>query len=57
VHGSGTGTGYGGNDVKAGDEEGEGILESAVKLAKAAGEKLSAAESEVWRRINGEGST
>jgi tellurite resistance protein len=43
--------------VKAGDEEGEGILESAVKLAKAAGEKLSAAESEVWRRINGEGST
>jgi hypothetical protein len=28
-------------------------LGSAMKFAKAAGEKLSAAESEVWRRING----
>ncbi|KAK4190345.1 hypothetical protein QBC35DRAFT_78833 [Podospora australis] len=42
----------GGNDGQA--EEGEGWLDSATKLAKAAGEKLSAAESEVWKRINGE---
>ncbi|KAH6850229.1 hypothetical protein B0I37DRAFT_413642 [Chaetomium sp. MPI-CAGE-AT-0009] len=38
-----------------GDEDEEGFLGSAMKFAKAAGERLSAAESEVWRRINGEG--
>ncbi|KAK4456633.1 hypothetical protein QBC42DRAFT_351128 [Cladorrhinum samala] len=37
-----------------GPGEDEGVLSSAMKFAKAAGEKLSAAESEVWRRINGE---
>ncbi|KAL2164535.1 hypothetical protein VTH06DRAFT_3751 [Thermothelomyces fergusii] len=37
------------------ENEEEGFLGSALKLAKAAGEKLSAAESEIWRRINGEG--
>lgn len=36
------------------DGEGEGFLGSAMKFAKTAGEKLSAAESEVWRRINGD---
>lgn len=41
----------GGGDQEAGQE---GFLGSAMKLAKAAGGKLSAAESEVWRRINGE---
>jgi hypothetical protein len=30
----------------------EGVWNSAVKWAQAAGEKLAAAESEVWRRIN-----
>ncbi|KAM7192685.1 hypothetical protein V8F20_008748 [Naviculisporaceae sp. PSN 640] len=35
-----------------GDEE--GVWNSAVKWAQAAGEKLSAAESEVWKRINKE---
>ncbi|KAK3322322.1 hypothetical protein B0H66DRAFT_198864 [Apodospora peruviana] len=34
------------------DDEG-GVLSSAMKWAQAAGGKLSAAESEVWRRING----
>ena len=38
----------------SGEGDGEGFLGSAMKFAKAAGEKLSAAESEVWRRINGE---
>lgn len=47
--GGGGGGGYGGDD---GEEE--GILGSAMKFAKAAGEKLSAAESEVWKRINKE---
>ncbi|KAL2128141.1 hypothetical protein VTI74DRAFT_9612 [Chaetomium olivicolor] len=37
-----------------GGEQEDGFLGSAMRLAKAAGEKLSAAESEVWRRINGE---
>lgn len=37
--------------VDNGDEEG-GLLSSAVRLVKAAGQKLAAAESEVWRRIN-----
>jgi hypothetical protein len=50
--GGGGGGRYGGGD---GDEEEEGILGSAMKFARAAGEKLSAAESEVWKRINGEG--
>ncbi|KAL2141361.1 hypothetical protein VTI28DRAFT_2491 [Corynascus sepedonium] len=53
---SGGGGGIGGPGSQVDDEEkDEGFLGSAVKLAKAAGEKLSAAESEVWRRINGEG--
>ncbi|KAK4123736.1 hypothetical protein N657DRAFT_645324 [Parathielavia appendiculata] len=43
--------GYGDHNEEEGDGAG-GFLQSAVKLAKAAGEKLSAAESEVWRRIN-----
>lgn len=45
---------YGGTVAgEAGDDQGQqGMLGSAIKLAKAAGEKLSAAESEVWRRIN-----
>lgn len=47
-----SGRGYGGREE---EEEEEGVWGSAVKLAKAAGERLSAAESEVWRRINGEG--
>jgi hypothetical protein len=38
--------------VPADDEDDEGIWSSAKKLAQAAGEKLSAAENEVWRRIN-----
>ncbi|KAK3692884.1 hypothetical protein B0T22DRAFT_30016 [Podospora appendiculata] len=33
-------------------DEDEGVLSSAMKWAQAAGQKLSAAESEVWRRIN-----
>ncbi|KAL2188782.1 hypothetical protein L209DRAFT_751860 [Thermothelomyces heterothallicus CBS 203.75] len=48
--------GGGGGSRGTGEEEEEGgFFGSALKLAKAAGEKLSAAESEVWRRINGEG--
>jgi hypothetical protein len=36
-----------------GSEEGDGgVWDTAKKWAYAAGEKLSAAESEVWRRIN-----
>jgi hypothetical protein len=46
------GRGY--DDDDEGGKEGEGLFSSAVKMAKAAGEKLAAAESEVWRRINGE---
>ena len=42
--------GSGGGD---GNED-ESVWGSAVKWAQAAGEKLSAAESEVWRRINKE---
>lgn len=38
-----------------GDEDDEeGVWNSAVRWAQAAGQKLSAAESEVWRRINKE---
>ncbi|KAK0673824.1 hypothetical protein QBC41DRAFT_103067 [Cercophora samala] len=37
------------------EEQGnEGVLGSVMGYAKAAGEKLSEAEREVWRRINGE---
>lgn len=36
------------------DGEEQGVWNSAVKWAQVAGEKLSAAESEVWRRINKE---
>ncbi|KAL1839376.1 hypothetical protein VTK73DRAFT_4055 [Phialemonium thermophilum] len=35
-----------------GDEDEAGVWDSAKKWAQTAGEKLSAAESEVWRRIN-----
>ncbi|KAH6624941.1 hypothetical protein B0J18DRAFT_410338 [Chaetomium sp. MPI-SDFR-AT-0129] len=48
------GGGGGGGSGGYGDEDEEGFLGSAKKFAKAAGEKLSAAESEVWKRINGE---
>lgn len=34
------------------DDGEEGVWDSAKKLVQAAGDKLSAAESEVWRRIN-----
>lgn len=45
----------GGENTSGAREEDEdvGMLSSAMKLAKAAGERLSAAESEVWKRING----
>ncbi|KAK4147016.1 uncharacterized protein C8A04DRAFT_25211 [Dichotomopilus funicola] len=46
------GGGGGGGGYEEEDEE--GFLGSAKKFAKAAGERLSAAESEVWKRINGE---
>ncbi|KAK4231484.1 hypothetical protein QBC38DRAFT_223829 [Podospora fimiseda] len=36
------------------DEDEEGLLGSAMKFAKAAGTKLVEAESEVWKRINGQ---
>ena len=36
------------------DSEQEGVWNSAMKWAQAAGKKLSDAESEVWRRINKE---
>ena len=35
------------------DDE-ESVLDSVIKFAKVVGEKLSEAESEVWRRINGD---
>ncbi|KAL8387910.1 hypothetical protein RB595_009583 [Gaeumannomyces hyphopodioides] len=34
------------------DDQGEGVWDSAKKYMQAAGSKLSAAESEVWKRIN-----
>jgi hypothetical protein len=37
-----------------GDDDDEGVWDTARKLVQAAGSKLSAAESEVWRRINKE---
>ena len=40
---------------RGGEEEEEGFLGSAVRFAKGAGERLAKAESEVWKRINGEG--
>ncbi|RKU47976.1 hypothetical protein DL546_004376 [Coniochaeta pulveracea] len=43
--------GYGGGVADNGDEE--GVLGMAKKWAQTAGEKLSAAEQEVWKRING----
>lgn len=59
---SGTGTGTGnysatgnGTDGDRAEGQGEGVWESAIKWAQAAGKKLSDAESEVWRRVNGEG--
>ncbi|OIW32974.1 hypothetical protein CONLIGDRAFT_160118 [Coniochaeta ligniaria NRRL 30616] len=38
---------------QASDESEEGVWNAARKWAQAAGDKLSAAENEVWRRING----
>ncbi|KAG7290520.1 hypothetical protein NEMBOFW57_000523 [Staphylotrichum longicolle] len=52
--GGGGGGGGFGRDGDGGEEE--GVWGSAVKFAKAAGKRLSEAESEVWKRINGEGS-
>lgn len=42
--------GTGGNASDFGEEE--GVWDSAKKFMMAAGDRLSAAESEVWRRIN-----
>ncbi|KAM7199845.1 hypothetical protein V8F33_004249 [Rhypophila sp. PSN 637] len=42
------------NDTYQDDSGEEGVWNSAVKWAQVAGEKLSAAESEVWKRINKE---
>ncbi|EGS20545.1 uncharacterized protein CTHT_0023780 [Thermochaetoides thermophila DSM 1495] len=39
-------------DERLDDEE--GVLDSVIKFTKVLGEKLSEAESEVWRRINGD---
>ena len=36
----------------SGDDEDDGVWDSAKKWAQVAGDKLSAAETEVWRRIN-----
>jgi hypothetical protein len=47
--------GVGGVSGPQQQDEDEGILGSAMKLAKAAGQKLAEAESEVWKKINGEG--
>lgn len=52
--GGGGGGGGFGQDGDGGEEE--GVWGTAVKFAKAAGKRLSEAESEVWKRINGEGS-
>jgi hypothetical protein len=46
---SGWGMGLGGGD---GGDSGEGVWGAARKWAQTAGDKLSAAENEVWRRIN-----
>lgn len=51
THSSSSGWGAGGQ--QAGDESEEGVWNAARKWAQAAGDKLSAAENEVWRRING----
>lgn len=52
---SGYGQGGGGQGYYGGGEaDGESYWDSAMKFAKTAGEKLSAAESEVWKRINKE---
>ncbi|KAM7216497.1 hypothetical protein V8F06_008120 [Rhypophila decipiens] len=42
------------NDTYQDDSGEEGVWNSAVKWAQVAGEKLSAAENEVWKRINKE---
>lgn len=47
--------GFHGNESEPARVEDEGVLGSAMKWAQAAGKKLSEAESEVWRRINGDG--
>lgn len=58
-HGSGGGlssyhssSGFNNNHSTFGDDDGEGLWDAAKKLAASAGERLSAAETEVWRRIN-----
>ncbi|OAA58586.1 hypothetical protein SPI_06659 [Niveomyces insectorum RCEF 264] len=43
---------YGGQGQKRGEGGEEGVWDAAKKFALAAGERLSAAENEVWRRIN-----
>jgi hypothetical protein len=42
----------GGGDGRADDESEEGVWGAARKWAQVAGDRLSAAENEVWRRIN-----
>ncbi|KAL2271689.1 hypothetical protein VTJ83DRAFT_1060 [Remersonia thermophila] len=49
------GVGGAGRGGSGNEDENDGILGSAVRLAKAAGQKLASAESEIWKRINGEG--
>ncbi|KAI9753688.1 MAG: hypothetical protein M4579_005040 [Chaenotheca gracillima] len=44
----------GGGLADTGEGEGEGIWDTAKKWAKTAGEKVSEAEQEVWKRINKE---
>ncbi|KAH8902542.1 hypothetical protein BR93DRAFT_972607 [Coniochaeta sp. PMI_546] len=45
-------SGWGAGNPGADDESEEGVWNAARKWAQAAGDKLSAAENEVWRRIN-----
>lgn len=45
-------SGWGGGNQQGDDESEEGVWGAARKWAQAAGDKLSAAENEVWRRIN-----
>lgn len=51
---SSSGYGQGGNQSYGEGEDGEGYWDAAMKFAKTAGDKLSAAETEVWKRINKE---
>jgi hypothetical protein len=55
-YGAGSSSGMGGSSGMSGEgsDGEEGIWDTAKKWAQAAGEKLSAAENEVWRRINKE---